>query len=119
MSRASSTGSTDDTSVEMMAASRLHMAPKHLRSSSRSDTRCSWQGTPCVLSARMPHLCLGPSVSPHPPSLSHTHHLVVGHQGQDRLELVPLAHFLANFRVCIRLQGGGDVKESLSVRGRP
>lgn len=48
MSRASSTGSTDDTSVEMMAASRLHMAPKHLRSSSRSDTRCSWQGTLCL-----------------------------------------------------------------------
>lgn len=70
MSRASSTGSTDDTSVEMMAASRLHMAPKHLRSSSRSDARCSWQETLCAQSPEPP-LCPGASTPP-PLCLTHT-----------------------------------------------
>lgn len=63
MSLASSTGSTDDTSVEMMAASRLHMAPKHLRSSSRSDARCSWQGTLHAQCLKLPHY-LGLSITP-------------------------------------------------------
>lgn len=58
---------------------------------------------PRVLSVRGPHL--GPR--PPTPPLRLTHHLVVGHQGQDRLEPVPLAHFLAHFRVCICLQREG------------
>lgn len=34
-------GSTELTSVEITAASKLHMAPKHFSSSSRSGTLCS------------------------------------------------------------------------------
>lgn len=83
--------------MEMTAASRLHMAPKHLRSSSRSDARCSWQKKLC---AQCPDSCPHPSV---PTPSSHTYHLVIGHQGQDRLELIPFAHFFANFGVCISL----------------
>lgn len=41
MSLASSIGSTEFTSVEMTAASKLHMAPKHFNSSSRNGTLCS------------------------------------------------------------------------------
>lgn len=69
MSRASSTGSTDDTSVEMMAASRPHMAPKHLRSSSRRDARCSWRETPCAQCPEAPRL---PGASTPRPHASHT-----------------------------------------------
>lgn len=36
------------------------------------------------------------------------YHLIICHEGQDRFKLILLAHFLANFWVCICLEEGMD-----------
>lgn len=51
-SRANSMGRMELSRVEMRAASRLHIAPNTLRSSSRSDTRCSCTDTHTVPTVR-------------------------------------------------------------------
>lgn len=33
-----------------------------------------------------------------------SYHLIIGHKGQDWFKLILLAHFLANLRICIRLE---------------
>lgn len=105
-SLASSMGRMELSRVEISAASRLHMAPNTLRSSSRRDTRCSCTVTGTREENKMLlHLQVQKQLLAKVTRLwvLMFYHLIIWNQRQHVLIVVGLAHPLAHLWICISL----------------